>query len=65
MAPKEKAIEIIDKYKRCVAGYYAVKKCALISVDEVIKVTKLHDLTIYQHGRTAYWQEVKLELEKL
>jgi len=63
---KEKANEIVDKYKRCVAGYYAVKKCALIAVDEILDlmINKLKwDSKI--NGNIHFWQEVKEEIEKL
>ena len=78
MTPKEKAKELIREFKKY--AYYPktkddelfvkelkenAKQCALIAVDEIIKETKLHDKTIYQHGRTFYWQEVKQEIEKL
>ena len=45
--------------------WFIPKNCLLIAVNEIIKETKLHDKTIYQHGRTAYWQEVKQEIEKI
>ena len=69
MKQKEKAKELYDKHYQYVAdgGHpeYLAKQCTLISVDEIIKETKLHDLTIYQHGRTVYWEEVKQEIQKL
>jgi hypothetical protein len=69
LTAKEKAKELVDKfmlhnsYQSIV--WYNAKQCALLAVDEIIKETKLHDKTIYQHGRTAYWQEVKQEILKL
>ena len=81
LSPKEKAKELVDKFEPYVIRYTQgdvvgyldqetpileyQKQCALIAVDEMIKETKLHDKTIYQHGRTAYWQEVKQEIELL
>ncbi len=79
ISPKEKAQELITKFSPLVTTWDCywntprneddvvvdAKKCALIAVDEIIKETKLHDKTIYQHGRTAYWQEVKQEIEKI
>jgi hypothetical protein len=72
MTPKEKAIEIhtkmflvkdgLHKYPMC---FDTAKQCALIAVNQTIEETKLHDLIIYQHGRTYYWESVKKELEKL
>jgi len=75
MTPKEKAkdlvsiywntkVETINVIESIMSKELAIK-CALIAVDEIIKETKLHDKTIYQHGRTAYWQEVKQEINKL
>jgi hypothetical protein len=75
MTAKEKAEKLLRDYLIYFPEYYndleydynveKAKRCALIAVDEIIKETKLHDKTIYQHGRTAYWQEVKQEIEKL
>jgi len=68
MNPKEKAIDL--SIKMCsphdiFKPNLSSNRNALIAVDELINATKLHDLTIYQHGRTYYWEQVKLELEKL
>ncbi len=78
MIPIEKAKELVKKFrmysfttdydyeaKGAKNEYHNAEKCAIIAVDEIIKETKLNDKTIYQHGRTAYWQEVKKEIEKL
>lgn len=78
MTPKAKAKELVKQFlpfvdcndlqKNCTNKEWELrnaKRCALIAVDEIIKETKLHDKTIYQHGRTFYWQEVKQEIEKL
>lgn len=64
---KDKAEELLNKFlnPRMVVNIYCAKECALICVDEIIKETKLHDLTIFHHSRTGYWQEVKSEIEKL
>lgn len=69
MTPQEKAKELIGKFyvniplRDC--DNRRPHKLALIAVDEIINETKLHDKTIWEHGRTAYWQEVKQEIEKL
>ena len=75
MTPKEKAIELVDKY-----GTYVVmwtggieverqncKQCALIAVDEIIEATKTEIDRPDYNGVVLdkYWQEVKTELEKL
>ena len=75
MTPKEKAIELYNKFFKTVpfltAGchplddYNAAKQCALIAVDEIINV--LTDINgIYNiTPAITYWQEVKKEIEKL
>jgi len=79
MTPQEKAEELFNsflKFQVLTIGFendinneftrrQRAKQCALIALDEVLKETKLHDKTIYEHGRTVYWQEVKQEIEKL
>ena len=75
MTPKEKALQLANKFYRgnvlnkTEENHFfelaEAKKSALIAVEEIIKETKLHDKTTYQHGRTAYWNEVKQELENL
>jgi hypothetical protein len=63
MTPKEKAIELIDKFGYFTVqetwqnkNYYAVE-CALIAVDEILEECRLE--------RDWYWEEVKQEIEKL
>jgi len=64
MTPKEKAIELVEKYidlqdenlKEC--DYRFSKLCALIAVDEIIS----DNASIYSQ---QYWNEVKQEIEKL
>lgn len=75
MTPKEKAEDLVAIYwnakvetphvRESIMSKELAKQCALIAVDGLIKESKLHDKTIYQHGRTFYWQEVKQEIEKL
>ena len=71
MTPKEKAVELVNKYvnlSKITASseyiQYQAKQCALIAVDEVInshyKLLSGVNTTIYK-----YWQEVKQEIEKL
>jgi hypothetical protein len=73
MTPKEKAEELVDKFKRY-AYYpttnddvlfvnqlnYNAKQCALIAVNEI-----LNAVTAIADKRYDYWKEVKQELEKL
>ena len=75
MTAVEKAKELVEIYAETIEpiqyevllerNWNNAKQCALIAVDDIIKETKLHDKTIYQHGRTFYWQEVKQEIEKI
>jgi hypothetical protein len=58
MTPKQKAKELADQYYDYSDGQY---QCALIAVDEILKVTTFHRLT----AETEYWKEVKTELELL
>jgi hypothetical protein len=75
MTPKEKAIELVDKYYHlfsvklentiCV---YEAKHCALIAVDEIdllIQKSTLKDDIYANLSSLEYWQEVKQEIEKL
>ena len=71
MTPKEKAIELFDKFELSFAGVISAdedwealgKQCALIAVDEVIEA--LHEHHWQNRLLIDYWQEVKNELEKL
>jgi hypothetical protein len=57
MTPKEKAIELIDRFSyQCLLNKNGGKVAALIAVHEIISLV----------GRyTNYWQEVKEEIYKL
>jgi len=86
MNAKDKAKELVEKYKYYVHGYVGssmltnheypeqilsqAKKCALIAVDEILKVldsewTKLDFWVEELSGTIHYWQQVKSEIEKL
>ena len=65
MTPKEKAIELFDKYDSFLYKEYnnlEAKKCALIAVDEILNND---GFTKFDYYLTEYWQEVKSEIEKL
>ena len=77
MTPKEKAIELVDKFENIVPmidGCYSYqemieehfnksKQCALISVDElIIEKNKWENGSFYT---SKYWDYVKQEIEKL
>jgi hypothetical protein len=60
MTPKEKAEELSDRLSQYFEdwnGYnkFNFKQCALILVDEILKIT----------ARDDYWNEVKQEIKKL
>ena len=75
MTPKEKAIELVSKFKpyadytecdifnQIERMHINAKNIALIAVDEILKnYYKNH----FQKGKKIdYWQEVKTEIEKL
>jgi hypothetical protein len=69
MTPKEKAIEIVDKFKLdpikplCIMHYEHSKQCALIAVDEILNSRP--QITDSQIEYNNYWQEVKTEIQKL
>ena len=79
MTPKEKANELIEKFKPnvyCYSGsgmltntydertaFHYSKKCAIIAVDEIIDELKREPYTNYE--RIVFWQSVKTELETL
>lgn len=74
MSPKEKAEELItnmynvevDNISQFRMEWEMAKQCALICVDEIIKVTPYEDFRkIYRDVDKQYWQQVKQELNKL
>jgi hypothetical protein len=76
MTPKEKAEELVDKFRIISYGKYSIptknkaKKCALIAVDEIIIQweyidTYLSDLGGELNPNLKYWYNVKQEIEKL
>jgi hypothetical protein len=69
MKPKEKALQLIDKFEnysfmdidKKISSFNSAKQCALIAVDEMIEELIVTDFA----NRFPYWQEVKEEIEKL
>jgi hypothetical protein len=60
MTPKEKAIELVNKYLRIYDGRVIQgKQCALIAVDVIIFELKIRNCNV------KYFEEVKQEIEKL
>jgi hypothetical protein len=76
MTPKEKAIELIDKFK-LKQNFFTnsfikttAKECALIAVDEIINSSPLepahpYDYVIAEQEAMEFWQKVKQEIENL
>ena len=65
MTPKEKAIELVQKYFKAnhqPYGFKDAKQCALIAVDEILDMVKHTPIEFIE---TDYWQEVKQEIENL
>ena len=75
MTPKEKAKELIDKFRFGKPVQYLgreadeidfSKECALIAVDYVFGIINFFlEQEGADFGSTEYWQQVKQEIEKL
>jgi hypothetical protein len=71
MTPKEKAIQLVAKYKSESFGittyFQHYKQCALIAVDEILKLESNNGYYFDGTNVTSisYWQEVKQEIEAL
>jgi len=67
MEAKEKAEQLVNKMFNWIAGgsvieYEMAKECALIAVDEILKVALFYNDS---QAEVTYWQEVKKEIENL
>jgi hypothetical protein len=63
MTPKEKAIELVEKFRisKAITESYS-KQCALIAVGEIMNVI----IGSYDYElEKIYWQDVKNEIEAL
>jgi len=68
MTARSKADQLLIKFKmsECIHGYndvrdlHAANRCAIIAVDEILKVLSKYGTKEYE-----YWEEVKNELEKI
>lgn len=70
MTPKEKAEDLVDKYRDTIISFLSdnmkdmnAKRCALIAVDEILKDREVIDGMRVIND--PYWLEVKQEIEKL
>jgi len=69
MTPKEKAQELVDKYKEFTEDNFAesycnAKQCALIAVNEMLDIDNVKPYILHKEI-IDYWQEVKEEINKL
>lgn len=74
MTPQEKAAELIEKYysDKCFNGRYGedynAKHCALICVDEIMKIVPSVYVTSDEeihNGHYEWWNKVKEHINKL
>ena len=72
MTPKDKAQELVDKFRNEITSFLGdnmkknnAKKCALIAVDELIKIHYLLTNTNDTSPSIIYWKEVKQEIQNL
>ncbi len=80
MTAKEKADELVNKFYQNItadSAYpdYHAKEAALIAVDEIVKqLASLDECTLWDNKKNTsiyvseiieYWQQIKIEIEKL
>ena len=73
MTPKEKAIELVDRYYSLFSLEFEntiditqAKQCALIAVDEILnEYNSYNKSAIVYNDALSYWDKVKQEIEKL
>lgn len=62
MTPKEKAVELVNKYLQVYDGRVPqAKKCALICIDEILEFGNQQGI----REPMMYWEKVKQEINKL
>ena len=74
MTPKEKAIELYEKFFYTIPSisdegqleHETSKQCSVIAVDEIIKAIDFDWMQVQNlESEHRYWEEVKTEIEKL
>ena len=67
MTPKEKAIELVEKFAIITDDYHRPsKQCALIAVENFVYFIESHNNEWFGWNKDLqYWQEVKQEINKL
>ena len=68
MTPKEKAQELVDKFRNEITSFLGdnmkkinAKKCALVAVDEILNINSVYK----DFSLSFYWQDVKDEIQNL
>jgi len=61
MTPKEKAIELLDKFIQTNGNSFFAKECALITVGEILNALSYKVSTNFEEIK--YYVEVKQEIE--
>ena len=62
MTPKGKAFSLFAEYASRLNDGRIAKRCAIIAVDEILKVVSFYNDT---QAEITYWQEVKQEIKNL
>lgn len=65
MTPKEKAIEIYNKFYGIPLYIKTIKQCCYIVVDEIIKEYGTYYKIEVDEKYVSYWEQVKIEIEKI
>ena len=68
MKPKEKAQELVDKFRTEILSFLGdrikdqnAKRCALVAVDEILNINSVDK----DFSLSFYWQDVKDEIQNL
>ena len=68
MTPKEKAQELVDKFRNEITSFLGdnmkkinAKKCALVAVDEILNINSVDK----DFNLSFYWLDVKDEIQNL
>jgi ABC-type arginine/histidine transport system permease subunit len=66
MTPKDKAIELVDKFSNeILLTINGGKVAALIAVDEILNIYQIKNAAFDFYEVRNYWQEVKTEIQNL
>jgi hypothetical protein len=70
MTPKEKAIELVDKFNKPDITYYPyvhnAQQCALIAVDEILRIINLEMPDCCETiDKFIYWNKVRRQIEAI